>query len=258
MSTADVIFPAEAEMSTVVLLHALGTGPRMWAAHEEILTTAGHRVLVPDLYRLADRCEGEPSLDALAAALGTSLDEQGVHRAVLVGCSLGGYLAMALLRRQPERVDGLALISTTAAADTPAARLERLAFAERITDPALAPVLTARTAPLLLGATTRPRLLARVTEMAEAVAPADIAWTQRAIAARPASFDVLAGFSGPAVVLTGAEDELIPVTEARRVAEALPNVSPRIVPGAGHLLPVEAPMAVQEALAGLLQQREPV
>lgn len=245
-------------MSTVVLLHTLGTGPEMWAAHEETLTTAGHRVLVPDLYRLADRCTGKPSLDAMAAALGTSLDEQGVHRVVLAGCSLGGYLAMALLRRQPERVDGLALISTTAAADAPAARLERLAFAERITDPALTPLLTARTAPLLLGATTRARLLADITAMAEAVAPEDIAWTQRAIAARPASFDVLAGFSGPAVVLAGAEDELIPAAEARRMAGSLPNVSVHIVPGAGHLLPVEAPVAVHEALAGLLRQREAV
>jgi pimeloyl-ACP methyl ester carboxylesterase len=54
------------------------------------------------------------------------------------------------------------------------------------------------------------------------------------------------------VVLVGAEDELVPISEARAAAEALPRGLLRIVPGAGHLLPLEAPHVVNDVLDSLL------
>ncbi|QQQ80451.1 alpha/beta hydrolase [Saccharothrix sp. 6-C] len=223
----------------------------MWAG-----TLTGHPVLTPDLYRLGT---GEPSLDTVVDGLARLLDDRGEDRAVLVGCSFGGYAAMAFLRRHPDRVRGLGLIGTRAAADTDEERARRLGFAERVTDPALGPALVDATAPLLLGAGTRrrrPDLRGRVDEMVRSIAPADVAWAQRAIAARTASFDVLAAYTGPAVVLAGAEDALVPLDDARAMAATLPRGALEVVPDAGHLLPLEAPEVVDKALASLLDQRE--
>jgi pimeloyl-ACP methyl ester carboxylesterase len=239
-------------MSTpVLLLHALGTDPGVWTAQRETFAR-NHPVLVPNLYRLGD---GTASLDTVAARLAGLLDERGLDRVLLAGCSLGGYLAMAFLRHHADRVHSLALLGTRAAPDDAATRAGRLAFAQRIADPELAPELTAATVPKLLGAGTRrqrPDLLARVAEMARSVSGADIAWAQQVIAVRPSSWDVLAAFTRPAVVLVGADDELVSVPDARATADALPHARLRVVPDAGHLLPLEAPQAVRAALESLL------
>jgi pimeloyl-ACP methyl ester carboxylesterase len=162
---------------------------------------------------------------------------------------------MAFLRHHADRVHSLALLGTRAAPDDAATRAGRLAFAQRIADPELAPELTAATVPKLLGAGTRrrrPDLLARVAEMARSVSGADIAWAQQVIAVRPSSWDVLAAFTRPAVVLVGADDELVSVPDARTTADALPHTRLQVVPDAGHLLPLEAPQAVRAALESLL------
>jgi pimeloyl-ACP methyl ester carboxylesterase len=88
--------------------------------------------------------------------------------------------------------------------------------------------------------------------MARSVSGADIAWAQQVIAVRPSSWDVLAAFTRPAVVLVGADDELVSVPDARATADALPHARLRVVPDAGHLLPLEAPQAVRAALESLL------
>ncbi|MGW4113768.1 alpha/beta fold hydrolase [Actinosynnema sp. NPDC004786] len=231
---------------TVVLLHALAATPAMWSEVD-----AGPSALAPDLYRLG---VGAPSLDTVADGLARLLDAAAVDRAVLAGCSLGGYVAMAFLRRRPDRVSALALLGTRAAADDEGTAARRLGFAARVTDPVAGPALTAATTPLLLGRTHRERLVGRVGAMARAVAPEDVAWAQRAIAARAASYDVLAAFDRPAVVLVGEEDELVSPDDARAVAAALPRGRLEVVPAAGHLLPVEAPEVVTKVLAELAEE----
>ncbi|NUT53607.1 MAG: alpha/beta fold hydrolase [Saccharothrix sp.] len=206
---------------------------------------AGPSVLTPDLYRLG---EGTPSLDTVADGIARLLDAEGVDRAVLVGCSLGGYVAMAFLRGHADRVSALALLGTRAAADDEEAAARRLGFAAKITDPAAGPALTAATTPLLLGRTNRTRLLPRVTAMVDSVAVEDIAWAQRAIAVRPASYEVLAAFDRPAVVLVGEEDELVTADDARATVAALPAGRLEVVREAGHLLPLEAPEVVTKVL----------
>lgn len=241
----------------VVLLHALATTSAMWCAQTDALRRLGHPVLAPDLRGHGSTPLGtaEPSLDVLADDLARALDRHGFGRAVLAGSSMGGYVALAFLRRHPERVSGLALLGTRATADEPGTAAARLAFAARIGDPALRPGLLAATTPRLVGATTRATrhaVLAEVTAMADAADPAGVAWAQRAIAARPDSVALLRSVSVPAVVIAGAEDELVAISEAELMAAALPGGRLVVVPGAGHLTPVEARCAVMAALTDLI------
>jgi pimeloyl-ACP methyl ester carboxylesterase len=241
----------------VVLLHALATTSAMWRAQSDVLRRLGHPVLAPDLrgHGRTPLCTAEPSLDVLADDLARALDRHGFGRAVLAGSSMGGYVALAFLRRHPGRVRALALLGTRATADDPATAAGRLAFAERIGDPALRPALLAATTPRLVGATTRATrqdVVARVTAMAEGTGPAAVAWAQRAIAARPDSVALLRSVAVPAVVVAGAEDELVAPGDAELMADALPDGRLIVVPGAGHLTPVEAPSAVTAALTELI------
>ncbi|WP_073762299.1 alpha/beta fold hydrolase [Streptomyces sp. CB02923] len=255
----------------VVLLHALALDSSMWSAQAAALRRRGHHVLVPDQRGFGRSPLGgtgapshthahpAPSLDVVADDLARLLDEQGVDRFGLAGCSMGGYVAMAFLRRHPGRVRALALLSTKAGPDPDAARADREKFARLVTDPGTGPGLVEATTPLLVGATSRGRsgLVARLLSDARAAPPASLAWAQRAIAARPDSLPLLRSTDIPALVIAGAEDELVPLPEARSMARALPQGRLLTVPEAGHLPPLEAPEVISEALAALFAAPAP-
>lgn len=247
------------DRAPVVLLHALSLDSSMWAAQSRALRERGHPVIAPDQRGFGGTPLGDasPSLDVVVDDLARDLDARRLDRVVLVGASLGGYVAMSFLRRHPRRVAALALVSTRAAADTERESAERHRFAALITDPETRGAVLAATTPRLVGATTRaerPAVVAAVRAVAEAAAPESIAWAQRAIAGRPDAFPVLRAAGVPALVVAGAEDELIDRAEAERMAAALPRGRLVVIPGAGHLAPLEAPAAVTGALLDLLAE----
>ncbi len=226
----------------------------MWNAVREPLAkrvrviSADQRGLGRTALPVSDRA---PSLEDAARDVLAMLDKLELDRVVLGGCSMGGYLAMAVLRAAPERVGGLVLIDTKASADTPVAAENRLAVADRAEAKGiegwLAPSMLAK----LLSVGTmyrRPDIVETVRDLIESQPPAGIAWAQRAMAARPDSLDLLREADIPALVLVGGEDKLTPVPEARAMAEALPNGKLVVLPGTAHLTPLEDPAAVVGAI----------
>ncbi|MFD8966685.1 alpha/beta fold hydrolase [Streptomyces sp. NPDC059568] len=260
VETTAAIDTAVSGGAPVVLLHALPLDSSMWRAQAGALGALGHTVLAVDQRGFGRTPLGAsaapPSLDAVADDLADTLDRLGIDRAVLAGCSMGGYTAMAFLRRHPGRTSGLALFSTRAEADTPEAAARRRAFAGlMIGDEAARDRVVEATTPALLGATTRdvrPATTAEVLAVARAADPASVAWAQQAIAARPDSLDVLRATDVPALAVVGEEDELVAVEEARTMADALPRGRLVTLPGVGHLPPLEAPDRTVQLLAGLL------
>jgi pimeloyl-ACP methyl ester carboxylesterase len=232
----------------LVLIHAFPLDSRMW---DDVRPALREPVITPDLPGFGGAPPGgEPDLDEAATSVLATLDRQGIERAIVGGCSMGGYVAMALLRRAPDRVGGLVLINTRASADTEAARDTRLANAARAEADGIGR-LADDMLTTLLGPTTlakRPEAEARLRELIGAQSPAAVAWAQRAMAARPDSFGVLRAADVPALVLRGAEDALIPAAEAAAMVEALPRATFTELPGAGHVAPLEAPAEVAAAI----------
>ncbi|MGW2547033.1 alpha/beta fold hydrolase, partial [Kitasatospora sp. NPDC001574] len=123
----------------LVLLHAFPLNAAMWSSQlDELPGPTGDeaRVIAPDQRGFGGTVLGtdEPSLDAVADDVALLLDAAGVDRAVLGGLSMGGYVALAVARRHPDRLAGLLLANTKATADTEAARANR----ERIASAVLA------------------------------------------------------------------------------------------------------------------------
>lgn len=248
---------SEVVSDPIVLLHAFPLDARMWEGIRAPLA-ARTRVIMPDQRGLGRSplpdTDAEPSLDDAARDVLALLDKLELGRVVLAGCSMGGYLAMALLRAAPERVSGLVLIDTKASADADEARKNRFAMAERVEAEGVGFVADALL-PGLLGATShadRPELVAKVREIIAAQPPSGIAWAQRAMAARPESFDNLRAADIPALVVFGEQDTLMPLAEANAMVEALPQATLEVIPGAGHLAPMEDPAAVAEAILSWL------
>jgi pimeloyl-ACP methyl ester carboxylesterase len=245
----------------LVLLHAFPLSSAMWAPLVPELAGVARVVLVdlPGLGASPLPGAGEPSLEVSAESVVGVLDRLGLQRAVLAGVSMGGYVAMALARRNPERVAGLALIDTKAEADAAEARANRL----RMADAVLGETGTRVLAPMLdtlLGPTTHARqqpVVDAVRSWFADASPAGVAWSQRAMAVRPDSMPVLAELAVPAVVVVGEEDALTPPAAAEAMTAALADAVLTVVPGAGHLSPLEAPRWVARALTGLVVRTRP-
>lgn len=240
----------------LVLLHAFPLDAGMWAPVAAALGPAVPVVLTPDLPGLgsAPLPDGEPDLAVSADLVAAALDEAGHDRAVLAGVSMGGYVAMAFARRHRERLAALALLDTKATADDEAARAGRHQVAEAVLGPQGTEVLLPMLAGLL-GSTTherRPEVVEDVRARLLAARPEGVAWSQRAMAARPDSLALLRGLDVPAAVAVGEEDSLSPPAAARQMAEALPDAVLTVVPGAGHLAALETPGAVADVLTALM------
>src|SRR5215203_1586407 len=240
----------------LVLLHAFPLDGRMWAPQVEALAGT-YQVIVPDLRGFGaarDQAVEDAGMDLLADDLLRLLDERGLDRVVLGGLSLGGYVALAFLRHHPDRVSGLVLLDTKATADGDQARADRLKMAERVLAEGndFVPEVML---PKLLGETTRehrPEVVSRVAALIREQTPQAIAGAQRGMAARAATTDVLASVKVPTLVVTGEEDAVTGPEVGRDLAAGIPGARFLLVEEAGHLVNLEQPEIVNEALLDFL------
>lgn len=244
----------------LLLLHAFPCDGRMWDPQMRAAAEAGWRVLVPDLPGFGGSAllSGEPDLEEVARALLVELDVRDVERAVVGGVSMGGYLAMALIRLRPSLIAGLVLGGTKASADSEEARANRERLAQRVLSPPeqTGPILEEAVLPGLLGDTSRqrrPEVVERVRGWVAGAEAASVAWYQRAMAGRPDSIADLADADVPTLVLWGEEDALSSRAEQDRMVAAPSDSRLVAVAGAGHLVNVEAPEEATAALLGFLE-----
>jgi pimeloyl-ACP methyl ester carboxylesterase len=244
----------------LLLLHAFPCDGSMWAPQMEAAARSGWRVLAPDLpgFGVSPLPDAAPDLDVVVDAILDVLDERDIDRAVVAGSSMGGYLAMGLLRHRPSLVGALVLCGTKANADGEGARANREVLAQRVlADPGeTAAILQTSVLPNLLGATShrdRPSAVGLVRRWI-AVADADtVAWYQRAMARRPDSLSDLADADVPTLVVWGEEDAMSGRAEQDAMVTAAADSRLQVVAGAGHLVTLEEPEVVNDALLSFLE-----
>jgi pimeloyl-ACP methyl ester carboxylesterase len=204
----------------VLLLHAWPPDERMWEPQLAAVREAGLEPVVPRLYGRG------PSIDGWAAQLLGELEGPFVA----VGASMGGYCALALARRAPERVVGLALAGSRADADSEERRRYRDDLIARLRSDGVP------------------------AEIETDVSAEELAVAQEAIRDRPDLTGVASSFGGPLLVCVGDADELVSVDEARTLAESALRGSLEIFEGAGHLLSVDQPERFNAVLRQFLER----
>ncbi len=204
----------------VMLLHGWPVSERIWTSQITMLRDAGFDVWAPHLYGRG------PSIDDWAAQLLREIDGQFV----VVGASMGGYCALALARRSPERVVGMALVASRADADS----FDRRRFRQQT----ISEIRAGDSPPL-----------------AEPDANLEhLAVAQEAMRDRLDLSGVASSFGGPLLVCVGDADELLTVDEARALADSALDGRLEVFPGAGHFVSVDQPQRFNEVLLDFLAQ----
>jgi 3-oxoadipate enol-lactonase len=258
----------------LLLLHAFPLSRRMW--RPQLAALAGCcRMLAPDLPGFGDSptlgqgwvATAPPSvcrMEDMAAATVRLLDARGIPAAVVCGLSMGGYVALALYDAFPERVRGLVLADTRAAADDEAGRRRRLESAADVESRGSAAALADTLLPKLLSSRgdaglalvgsdpSRAQLLAWLRQEIAAAPAAGVAAAQRGMAARPDRSSLLALIEVPTLVVVGQEDALTPPAESLRMRDGIAGARLVTISGAGHLSNLERPRAFNEALREFL------
>lgn len=239
---------------TLLLVHGFPLDSRMWC--EQLSGLAGRaRILAPDLrgHGLSDAPQGPYSMEQHADDLAALLDHLGVKKAMVAGLSMGGYVTFALWRRHPRRVAGLALVDTRAEPDTPAGKASRDVTAARVRE----------TGPRVLADEMMPKLLApqnladeRITaplrEMILGQPITGLTGALHALRDRADSTPTLSTITVPTAVIVGAADAITPPADATAMAAQIRGAQLVVIPGAGHLSPLENPHAVNKALEELI------
>jgi len=182
------------------------------------------------------------------------LDTLGIDRAVVCGLSLGGYILFDLLRRHAGRIRAAVFCNTKATADSPEAkrgRDEMAALAEREGVGAVAE----RLLPQLLAPATvaaQPDVVAHVRDMIGRTPVAGLVGALRALRDRPDSTPMLGSIGVPVLAVAGEEDMIAPAGIMQAMAAAIPGAQFAVIPAAGHLAPLEQPLATSRIVADFL------
>lgn len=242
----------------VVFVHAFPLNRTMWEPQLSALV-GDCRCISIDMRGFGESTAAPPySMDRYADDVAGVLDALQIQRAVIVGLSMGGYVAFAMWRRHRDRIRGLVLADTRAGADTieiVGRRRELIEIAETQGSTAVANRQIAG----LVGMTTRdkrPDIYDAVHRMIAESTIDGITGALEAMIQRPDSSETCATIDVPTLIVVGDEDVPTPVAEARTLASLIPGSRLEILTQAGHVSNVERPAAfntvVSEFLASLL------
>ena len=234
----------------LLFVHGFPLSREAWRRQAAALR-ASWRVLAPDLpgFGESEARTGPATMDAFAADLEGLLRHLAAGAVVLVGHSMGGYVALAFARLYPEMLRGLVLVGTRAGPDTPEAAAARRATAAKVEAGGAGVVIDAMAPKMLSPANRDPGMARAVREFMAGASREGVIGALLGMAARPDATPGLAGIHVPVLVVTGQDDVLIPPAESEALAKAIPGARLGIIPGAGHLVAFERP----EAFNGILE-----
>jgi pimeloyl-ACP methyl ester carboxylesterase len=241
----------------LVLLHAFPLTSAMWRPQLDA-PPAGWRVLAPDFAGLGeseDRPDDNVALDDYARDVLAVADHLQVRRAVVCGVSLGGYVALALARLAPDRLRGLVLADTKAAADTAQAREGRARMLDVLGERGVEGVADEMISKLL-GRTTlarRPELVASVRAIIETNQPDGVRHAILRLRDRPDATPHLGPIDVRTLVVVGGEDTMTPRADAEVLQRGIVGAVLEEIPSAGHLASLEQPQTFNTILDQFVQ-----
>lgn len=242
-------------LPALVFVHGFPLSRDAWQKQVEALAPS-HRVIAPDLRGLGESqgSAGATSMARYAEDLALLIRGLGLGPVILAGHSMGGYVALAFADRFPELLCGLVLVGTKAGADTPEGAAKRRATAAKVLAEGTAAIVEDMASKMLAASNHDGAMAQQVRALMAGATPQGLASALLGMADRPDATPRLAQIQVPTLVITGADDTLIPPSESEWLAKGIRGAELEIIPGAGHLVAFEQPEAFNRRLAAWLAQ----
>lgn len=244
-------------MSPLLFLHGIGGGHHAWDRQVPWFAAHGRAAHAWDQPGYGDSAMAEPyDLEQVSAALARLIEALGEGPAVLVGHSMGGFIALETYARYPELVKALALCFTSAAFGGTGSDFAKQFIASRL-GPLDAGKSMAQIAsvlmPTMAGTNSDPAGVALATSVMSGVPPE----TYRKAVALLTTFErraLLPEIRVPTLLIAGSDDRTAPASVMERMAAKIPGGEYVLLEGCGHLGPMDQPDAFNRALAQFLER----
>ena len=190
-------------------------------------------LILPDLrgFGKSTTVEAPYTLSDIADDLAGLLDDLGVEKTALAGHSMGGYISLAYAKKYPQRVIGLGLVASQAAADAPEGKERRYKTAADVAEKGVGVVVEAMTPKLSADV----RVQEFVRGVIERQSKQAVIGALKAMAEREDAMPILSSFNFPLVLIHGDADQLIPIERAKEIKSANPSATLLELKGAGHM-----------------------
>ncbi len=238
----------------VFLVHGFPLNNTMWNAQVDALSSR-FRVIAPDLRGFGQSGETGPfSMQTLADDIHALAEQLKTGPFVLGALSMGGYAALAYVRKYPGTLRGLILVDTKAEADNTEGKANRDKMIATVREKGAKATADAMLPKLLPeeAIKSRPKLVADVRNMMERTRPQTIEHALAAMRDRPDQCDLLPSIAPPTLVICGEHDVITPVAVMKGMAEKIPGAGWKVITGAGHMSPMEQAGQVTGAMESFL------
>jgi 3-oxoadipate enol-lactonase len=260
MADSTLYHEERGEGTPVVLVHGFPFDHSIWQAQLKALGREA-RALAPDLPgfgRSKPLSAKEPTMDDYAERIARWAGDSGLDRFVLVGHSMGGYIAFALARLYPERLLGLGLVCTRPGPDSEEGRRNRYKMIDAVEEKGAQATVDAMLSKLFGKRTQeeKPKVVEQTRRLMLAQSSEGIVAALKAMASRPDSTPLLAGIRVPTLVISGAEDSIIPAQDADLMASTIPGARKESIGDAAHMPMLEQPDELSALLRSLARDPE--
>lgn len=249
----EIGYTDEGQGLPLVFVHGFPLSRGVWRRQIDAFR-GSHRAIALDLRGFGESAmpQGPTTIDGYAEDVEALLQELATGPVVLIGHSMGGYVALAFARRFPAMLRGLVLVGTKAGGDTPEAAAARRATADQVKAEGVQGVIEAMAPKMLAPGNEDARLAAQVRGFMATARPDGVIGALLAMAERPDATPLLADITVPTLVVAGADDTIIAPREAEDLARAIRAAQLELIPHAGHLVACERPEEFNRILAAWL------
>jgi len=246
-------------LSTLLFLHGVGGGHAAWNRQVPYFAALGYRAHAWDQPGYGGTALVDPyDLEQVCGVLQRLIESLGGEPVVLVGHSMGGFVAQEAYARFPQLIRALALGFTSPSFGGGSSEFVDKFIAARIgplDEGCSMAEVAARLMPTMRGAKSQPEGVAHAERVMAAIPPA----TYRKAVQLLTTFDrraQLPAITLPVLLVAGSEDRVAPANVMQRMAQKIPGAEFVLLEGCGHLGPMDQPEPFNEALRGFLERRK--